>query len=249
MLKKWNLRRLDWDSEILGIPSGFLEFSGNSANMIAQDDWRQVVVDALSEARRQGIRFLTVKPTAEDGPLVNACLAESGLLVDTELTFSKEAHKHPVSTPLPVDVRTEKLTSFWDDALYGLAATLRHSRFFRDTNIPNESAERLWRESIKNSCQGRSSYSIVAFVEGKPAGVINAFEKGEVSDIFLIAVLPQFQGRGVGRSMIASYEKEISSTIAGQTVETQVINYAAQSLYARMGYQPIAAKQVIHFWL
>lgn len=245
----WSLRQLDWDSEMLGIPSGYLQFSEHRANMVAPDAWRQVVADALSAARRQAMRFLTVKLTAENAFLVNACLAENGLLVDTELTFFKLARKQLVTVPLPEAVSIEKVTPFWDDALHGLAATLRHSRFFRDANIPRASAERLWRESIKNSCMGRASYSIVAFVEGQSAGVINVFERDEVSDIFLLAVLPQYQGRGLGRAMIASYENQISSTISGQTVETQVINYAAQSLYTRVGYRVVGAKHVIHFWL
>lgn len=245
----WTLRALDWDSEILGIPSGFLQFSGESTGLITLDEWRLAVVESLSEARRREFRFLTAKIAAEDDHLVNACLAENGLLADTELTFFKRVKKQPVLAAPPAGVRIEKVSSFWDDDLYALAATLQHSRFFRDKNIPEKTAERLWQESIKNSCSGRASYSIIAFVDGKPAGVTNVFEKEGVSDIFLIAVLPQYQGRGLGRAMLATYENSLSAAISSQTVETQAINYAAHALYMRIGYQTVAAKHTIHFWL
>jgi ribosomal protein S18 acetylase RimI-like enzyme len=245
----WTLRPLDWDSEMLGLSCGFLQFSEEGTDLTASNNWRPAVVAALSEARRRGFRFLTAKIASEADALVNACFAERGLLTDTELTFFKPAKKQPVTAALATGIRIEKVTSFWDDAFYPLSTTLQHSRFFRDNNIHQDVAERLWQASIKNSCSGRASYSIIAFVDGSPAGVVNVFEKETVSDVFLIAVLHQYQRQGLGRAMLEYYDNCLSPDITGQTVETQATNYSAQALYTRMGYQAVAAKHSLHFWL
>lgn len=246
-LRPWVVQELEWDTAMLGISSGMIQFADNSSG--DEIDFHQHLSEALCEARQRGIRFLTAKLSAKNNFQVNACLAHKGLLVDTELTYSKRPGVGIAPVVTSPDIRIDRHTNFWDESLEELAGTLRLSRFFRDPHIPVEAAERLWQTSLRNSCQGRASYSLIAFMQGKPAAVINIFEHDGISDIFLIAVLPAFQGMGLGRAMLSRYDAQLPEGITKQTVETQVDNYSAQALYVRMGYLNVAAKYTLHFWL
>lgn len=243
----WQVQDLDWDTAMLGVSAGIVHFA--ECPSAGGRDFQADLSEALHEARRRGIRFLTVKLPTINSLQINACLAQKGILVDTELTFTKTPCSERTTVPTKPDIHVDRFTQFWDESLLELAGTLRLSRYFRDPNIPAANAERLWQTSIRNSCEGRADYSIVVFVQGKPAAVTNIFERSGVSDIFLIAVLPAFQGMGLGRMMLSWYDAQLPEYIVRQTVETQVDNYPAQALYARMGYLNTAAKHTIHFWL
>jgi len=235
-----------WDSMHFGFRCGSLDFGatpaeGESADLVATLD------RALAEAAAQRYRFLTAKIPARRRDLTHVC-QRHGLLVDTEVTFRKRRAPLP-ERRLPQGVEAQRFRTFWDESFTGLARTLCHSRFFADPHIDKTVAATLWTESIRNSCTGRASYSVVGFHEGRPAGVVNVFEKGAHSDIFLIAVLPRFQGLGIGRAMMERYQEGLDETIEDQTVETQVTNFAAQRLYTACGYNATDARHTFHFWL
>jgi len=242
------MRELPWDSGIFGFRCASLQIPEGSVEPAQKE---ALLVQALVEAGSQAVRFLTARVPCADVETVNACLRAGGVLVDTELTFRKDKSQQAksVQAAVPSGFVVEKVQTYWHDGLYQLVDTLEHSRFFTDPNIDDELARKLWRTSIHNSCTGRASYSIVCRHGAEPAGLINVFEADGVSDIFLIAMLPAYQGKGLGRAMVACYEANLSKDIVAQTVETQLINYPAQRFYARLGYQNVQAKHTIHFWL
>lgn len=237
------IRPLPWDSEQLGVSSGLIECTGLT------DCSDRAISAGLQQAAANGLKFLTAKIDARHTGLVNALIKAGGNLVDTELTFQKQPSATKSALKSSPELTIEKLETYWDDSFYALAQTLEQSRFYMDTQIHPDRAHKLWESSIYNSCHGRASYSIVGFVSGRPAGLVNVFEKGGISDIFLIAVLPAYQGKGVGRAMLNHYENTLGPEIRSQTVETQLINFPAQSLYSRMGYRNVFSKHIIHLWL
>lgn len=241
------LRDLPWDSEQLGFPCAELIFTAAPPGP-GEEELYKALGQALEAARNSGCRFLTAKVPALLRPLTNACQRTGGSLVDTELSFQKR--REAPKAWVPADgVTVEKHATFWDDSFSRLADTLVESRFFIDPMIGAAAARRLWSSSIRNSCTGRASYSLVGYLAGRPAGLINVFEQKGTSDIFLIAVLPEFQGSGVGRAMMAAYEQALGGEVREQTVETQLVNFAAQRLYTRFGYAAVRAKHTFHFWL
>jgi len=254
MLTQQNLRYsldiapLPWDSGIFGFGCAALVLTGQQASGTAGAPARELI-PLLLNAKKRGIRFVTAKIPAEETSLVAACLSQGGKLVDSELTFTKMAPTSPPEPPAMDRFHLVKATNYWDDSLYQLAETVNKSRFFTDSEIPAQTALELWRQSIRNSCTGRADYSVFAFSGDHPAGLINVFERDGVSDIFLLAVMPEFQGQGLGQAMISFYQHALDREITTQVVETQLTNYAAQKLYANMGYRTTAAKHVVHFWL
>lgn len=239
------LIELAWDTEQLGYRCGIIRFS--KPQVVSVDTLCRDLERLLSDAFREGYRFITVKVPAEWLAVCHACQMFGGILVDSEMTFYK--NRKAIDYQVAVDgVTVEKHTTFWDDSFLAIPDTLQNSRFFSDRNIGKDAARKLWTQSIINSCNGRASYSIIGFFEGTPAGLVNVFEGDGISNIFLIAVIPQFQGRGIGKSMVSYYEQNLDNIIVEQIVETQIVNFGAQKLYTSFGYTHVFAKHVFHFW-
>jgi ribosomal protein S18 acetylase RimI-like enzyme len=239
------LVELAWDTEQLGYRCGIIRFS--KIDVASIDTVYKDFERLLYTAFRDGYWFITAKVPAEWQAVCHACQMSGGILADSEMTFHKNKWITDRQTSVE-GVTVEKHTTFWDDSFLAIPDTLQYSRFFSDRNIGADPARKLWTQSIINSCNGRASYSIIGLFDGRPAGLINVFEKDGVSNIFLIAVIPQFQGRGIGKSMVSYYEHSLDNSVIEQIVETQMVNYGAQKLYTSFGYTHVFAKHVFHFW-
>ena len=239
------LAPLPWDSGILGYRCGALSFRPSFPDGGTRA--AHALGDALARARREGFRFLTAKVEVGRTGLSNLCLGGGGFLADTEVCFSKRPERPQLQESAAASCITS--AAFWDDSLCDVAQTLNLSRFFRDPRIGAPAAERLWRESIRNHCGGRASYSVICFRDSLPAGFINVVEREGISNIFIIGVLPQYQGQGLGSLMIRYYESNLSGAVNEMTVDTQLSNIMAQKLYVSTGYRIIKSQHIIHFWL
>ncbi len=251
---------LEWDTNILGIKSGYLEIIKNNSDNFS--GLNNLIQQAMQNARDEGYEFLTAKIKSEEIEIVNLCIKNNGDLIDTELTFHKYK-QHNSGVPETCfrstennssnllqkkDFSIQKFKKYWHDSFYNLSGTLNNSRFFIDKKIGPELANKVWKESIFNSCNGRATYTIVCFDQDKPAGLINVFEKDNISDIFLITLFPEYQGHGLGSMMLDFYDSNLDNFISEQIVETQLINYNAQRFYSKKGYNNVSAKHTIHFW-
>ena len=236
---------LPWDSDLLGYKSGVISFIPSLPQQCS--NVALALKESLFQAKCNGYRFLTAKVDAEQFEITNLCIRNSGILVDTEVRFSKKPAKQEFKE---IEGKTcKKTTCYWDDSLYGVAESLNRSRFFRDPEIGAENAMRLWKESIRNHCMGRASYSVIYFNSSAPVGFINVIERNSVSNIFIIGVLPGFQGGGIGSLMMRFYEMKLSESIHEMTVDTQLTNISAQKLYVNSGFRIKSSQHIIHFWL
>jgi ribosomal protein S18 acetylase RimI-like enzyme len=244
-----NIKELEWDSSIFGFKCGNMDVIIKNRIEYLDPFSGLPLKECITEAKEENYKFLTAKVDTEYMPIVNACLENNGKLIDTELTFHKKRRTNVgEKVEFPEHISVKKFKTFWDDSLFDIAKTLRFSRFFIDENIKKETAQIIWEKSIYNSCNGRADYSIICFYNDKPAGIMNIFEKNRISDIFIIAVIPEYQNKGLGRRMMNYYEANLDVHIQEQTVETQLINYQAQKLYIDHGYKVIKSKHIIHFW-
>lgn len=244
------LNHLPWDSKVLGTKCGFIEISKKFNSGLRKDNLSEFLKLLLSKAKNQQYRFLTSKISAEEQNVANACFSNGGILIDTELTFEKSLRERSsVSETLNNNISIKKFTKYWDRSIFKIADSFTFSRFLKDSNIERAKAIMLWRNSIYNNCNGRASYSIICFMNKKPVGVMNIFEKGCTSEIFLIGVTNVYQSRGLGRAMMRFYEENLDKDIKRQIVETSLLNYKAQNLYLWAGYKNYTSKYIIHFWL
>jgi GNAT superfamily N-acetyltransferase len=243
------ISELPWDSEMFGFACAHFDISRSGAARATHAGLPGAIAEVLQQARSEAVKFVTLKTDAEETETVNSALRNNGSLIDTELTFAKKPTAPDTPAVPESEYSIQKMETFWDDSLYDLTSTLQHSRFFVDSHIDADVAHRIWRTSIYNHCNGRASYSVVAHHRDKPIGLMNVVEKNGISDIFLIAVSPPHQGKGVGSAMMDLYEATLGAGTETQIVETQLRNYGAHKFYHDRGYRAVRSKHTIHFWL
>lgn len=96
------------------------------------------------------------------------------------------------------------------------------------------------------------SFLYLAFVEGKPAGIItcftgfSTFKARKLVNIHDIAVMPEFRGMGIGQKLIEAAEKRaVSLGCCKLTLEVRDDN-RAKHLYKRCGFE--AGEPEMLFW-
>ena len=122
----------------------------------------------------------------------------------------------------------------WQDieTLVGLDAEL-----FADDAWP---AGTWWAELAERP---RRDY-VVAEVDGSVAGYGGVDLGGEVADIMSVAVVPNAQGRGLGRLLLEELEARAAADGAlGILLEVRADNAAARALYSRNGYEEIHVRR------
>ena len=88
-----------------------------------------------------------------------------------------------------------------------------------------------------------NAFSIIAFVDGQPAGLINGFEGFStfkckpIVNLHDIVVLPEFRGRGLSLKMMDRAE-EIARELGAVKMTLEVLegNNVAQSAYLKFGF-------------
>jgi ribosomal protein S18 acetylase RimI-like enzyme len=88
-----------------------------------------------------------------------------------------------------------------------------------------------------------SAFSVLAFVEGRAAGLVNCFEGFStfscqpLANIHDVAVLPAYRGKGIAQLMLLHVEQLARERgCCKLTLEVLQGNRAAQQLYGKLGY-------------
>ena len=137
------------------------------------------------------------------------------------------------------------------DTLYDLAyESGKFSRFKQDPNMANEQFEALYRLWIDNSLHNNFSDGfLVKLVEDIPAGLVTYRFSQDHATIGLIAVSPQYQGRGIGQELLTAAENHvIESGMESMVIPTQKNNEIACRFYKKNGYSLMETKYIKHLW-
>lgn len=109
--------------------------------------------------------------------------------------------------------------------------------------LPDAVRERL----IEGMARHPGAFSLVARVDGEPAGVANCFTgfstfaAKPLVNVHDIGVLPDYRGRGVGQALLAAIEAEALRRDACKvTLEVLSGNEPAKALYAKFGFATYA---------
>jgi len=231
---------LDWDSKQLDLKCGLISFRDVSPN-INQYKLADNLIKIIAENKSADL--ITIKLPG-DFPIVLDCLLKnSARFIDTELIY-KFDHASGVNNEHTVNF----FDSFDPDLFTPLADEMIFSRFYMDKKIPRDKARKLWADSIRNHCMGRADRLAVVYLQGQPVGMATInFGDNNVINLHIVGILKQFQGRGLGCSLIARITKEYSSNYE-IFVETQSLNRSAQRLYQRAGFFLDSMRYILHVW-
>jgi GNAT superfamily N-acetyltransferase len=136
-----------------------------------------------------------------------------------------------------------------ESALRDLAAgSFVESRFYRDPRIGDDVASQVKREWAGNFFSGkRGEWMVVAEEDEKITGFLQLLRgNDDVVIIDLVAVAPDFRGRGLARSMIAFAAQQCLGRAADMLVGTQIANVGSLSLYDALNFRISSADYVLH---
>jgi ribosomal protein S18 acetylase RimI-like enzyme len=93
-----------------------------------------------------------------------------------------------------------------------------------------------WDENVQRHYAEESLNGDIVVVDGKPAGVLTLSDWGDQLHLTWMAILPEYQGKGLGSQLINYCQQQADQ--AGKTLTLQVLrNNPAALLYKRHGFE------------
>jgi len=231
------------DSEQLEIPCALIDLT----NII--DNETESLQSGLSDSLNNNpdITFITIKLVAKYPELLNYFIKMGAELIDTEIMY---VHSGDERLPcIQHDSFSFEFLDRIDSRLFvSLADEMLQSRFYKDRHITYSMANKLWRESIKNHCEGFADELLVVFHKGDPCGLITLrIEEERNVYLHIIGVLRKWQRRKIGSMMLQKVLTRYSDHHK-IFVETQSDNLASQMCYQANGFVLYQHVHIIHLW-
>jgi len=227
--------KLEWDSEFFGFPVGKMASDINS----------KIQLKKLYGESDLDLIYYTTEVELDQQLLKNSYF--DIILVDAKIAIRKSINRDAKIHP-KVEIYKEKGV---DPELLQLALTAGvHSRFFRDKNIPQSKSNELYKIWIERSVERKLADLVIVYREGmKIVGFITIITTGKEAHVSLLAVDPEFEGRGVSFALMNSTEY-ILSTMGFEIVksETQDHNRKAKLVYQRQGLNFGEKHYIYHLW-
>lgn len=222
------IERIDWDSDFFNFEIGkiFNESTVNSSVdgyqlLISNEESQEVILGFTNSFSEVKIIFNKVlKQNLQFRILKN-------LIVDADL--------------IKFDV----------NEVYNLAyESGKFSRFFLDKNFGKNKFKQLYRVWVDNSINKKVADKIFFILDrDKIVGFITFKIDLKIATVGLVAVLPSYQGLGIGRELVFSVENYcLKNKITEINIPTQLINEAAVCFYKKIGYSVVKRINIKHFW-
>lgn len=199
----------------------------------------------------RGRAFYYAKVPTLNVAQVRAFTGAGFAVVDVSVTFSRPPG--PIEGTSEPRIRVADVEPGEHEAVLRIAeSSFVYSRFHLDPQIDNEQANAVKREWIRNYILGRRGERLlVAHYDGEPAGFLAVLSAQDAAGnrtrvIELVAVDRSFQGRGIGRTMVAYLVNDSAGAYAAVKVGTQVANIPSMSLYEKCGFQISETAYVLH---
>lgn len=135
--------------------------------------------------------------------------------------------------------------------LYKLALESgKHSRFKLDSNFQNKKFEELYYLWIDNSVLKTIANDVLVYkLDEKIIGFVTYKIAAKIATIGLIAVDADFQGKGVGKSILMFLENQLLlNNIEKLRIPTQKSNIAACKFYENQHYKIQETVYIKHYW-
>jgi len=223
---------------------------------IAQITARRATAEGLSvaveQARQESIDCLYFLADADEAETVRAAEANGFALVDVRLTLDCAIDRAAKTVPSPVDGTIRPARSEDLPRLMALARlSHRQTRFHADPRFDPARSDELYAQWIERSVGGDLADAVwVVDVDQTPRGYITASRGAAVTSIGLIAVDPEYRGRGYGDRLLRTMIHWSASQGADLvSVVTQGRSAPAVRFYERAGFTASTVEFWYHRWL
>jgi dTDP-4-amino-4,6-dideoxy-D-galactose acyltransferase len=215
------ITELEWDSE----------FFGRKIGRLTKISPERRLKRLIEEACKAGYTYLTCRVIVEGMSKIQILEKYGFYITDVGTVWEREIDEILEPTIL-VKTATAKDVPMLKSMVRGL---FRESRFYNDPFFTHEEAERFYQAWVENSLRNKGIKTF--YVEGSGFTTCKKLSKSK-GDIPLIGVVPEKQGKGIGKSLIWKaldwFKKMGVKTV---TVRTQTNNIRAMNLYAGLGFR------------
>jgi dTDP-4-amino-4,6-dideoxy-D-galactose acyltransferase len=231
-----------WDSAFFG---------ARIAQIAARRATPEALALAVERARQEAIDCLYFLADADDADTVRAAEAHRFALVDVRLTLDCAIDRGNTGVP-PADrmirpARPVDLPPLMDVA----RVSHRHTRFHADTRFDPARSDELYAQWIERSVAGELADAVwVVDIDEVPRGYITASRGATAASIGLVAVAPEYRGRGYGDRLLRTVMHWTSSEgLDRLSVVTQGRSAPAVRFYERAGFTASTVEFWYHRWL
>lgn len=226
---KAKIKTLSWDSNFFGKKVG------------------EITMDNCKTFEPSGNFDLIVVKETSDLPIEVEGFTET--FQETKVIFCKDLKiLNEVDSSIFFD--TDNTNNQWEDFKNLAYESGKMSRFLQDPNFGEEKFTELYDQWIINSLNKKFAEKVFFISDNeKPISFVTIQKDNNIGKIGLIATLPEFQGKGLGKILLKFAENFcIEKGLMKMEIPTQGENKQACNFYEKLGYK-LKEKMIIkHFW-
>lgn len=246
------LQRSDIESEIFNLEVSRLKLILLDASVDIRMR-RELIRKAIKLERPE---LVVARIPLYDIQSIQALELEGAFLTDVLLTFYKNLD--PITSykkwRSKNEVEIVKVAERYMNKIVEIAGNLfTKSHFFMDPFLPRDRCKEVYSKWVITSLKESSNLSLIAKVNNEVAGfiitrTIPVGAKYFYAIIDLIGVKEEYQGKGIGSSLLSNMLRIISSHALSVYVGTQANNVKAVSLYQKFGFKQSFTEATLHLW-
>lgn len=222
------IRRLEWDSDFFGYETGEIVFQ-EKEHLENYNNYKLIYIKSSQDFEKE-INYFKCE------------FSETKVVFEKELEFFPSEKKH---------IYSNNEIDFDINQLYELAfESGKYSRFKLDEKFTIKKFKELYQKWVDNSISRSFADDVLIYSENNQ---IMGFVTYKISENFgtigLIAVSPNFQGKGIGKKLLTFIENVLfSKGIKTLIIPTQLINETAYNFYKNQNYKIKETSFIKHYW-
>ncbi len=219
----------------------------------AMDLTESAIGQVLDFCRLEQVRLLIARCPTRDLPAAQAMERNGFNLMDTLVYFRRDLVKQPLLESVGIPIRlaiVEDVDAVGEIARQAFRGYPGH--YHADPRLDRSACDDLYVDWARRSCSEPEAADVMLIAEqdGVPVGflTLKCLDQ-ETADGRLYAVLPQTQGRGIGKGLLVEgmhWCREHG--LLGMVISTQITNLASQVSWARVGFIPHESFYTFHKW-
>lgn len=256
-------RPLDWDSEIYGIKVGTFSRVAITAELKPERQIQliaELVKNATTYAITHQVDMLVCRVSLQDLLWIQELEKEGFRIMDVQCPlvindFPPELTKVKTSR-FTINIRDLTPKDISKVVSFGTSA-FRYSHLYKDWRLPINQTDKLHEAWLRNDCQGKADFVLVAEINGSICGFVAGLWDDIQDEIMgvghghidLIAVEQEMHGYGIGSQLIVeAFRRFLNHSASVITVSTQATNLRAIRFYQDKGFKLSGFKVTLHAW-
>ncbi|MBC8549916.1 MAG: GNAT family N-acetyltransferase [Candidatus Brocadiales bacterium] len=250
------LKMLQWDSELLDVPTGNLEWF--LFLLESPDEDVSLFLENILKGNKK-LNLVYARVSTDDLRTLPILEKNGFRVADVSQVFTYRGKYLKILDDNQEKVSFKNYVPAEDDNfIENLASgSFKHGRFFTDTRISDNKAAILYKKMAGSFLRkDKNALVRIAEIDGEKAGfwigaideVTSKILQSPFGYLCLIAIKPEYRGMGLGRVLINNCFNTFRGHVETIEICTQIQNTAALNLYTQAGCRIVASYVTMHYW-